>query len=266
MYICPLNFQSKLWVFKIIKTKVEERTAIIKIHQDRLYIILAGIFVASLVSSNLIFQKFFFWTPFSCLQAYNLPAWTSGLSQFTFELSVGILPYPITFLVTDIVSEIYGRKKADQIVIAGFIASIFMMIVIAVGDLASATEWSPVGNETFHQVFGLFGPAVFASMTAYLLAQFIDIRVFHFWKRLTKGRHLWLRNNGSTIFSQFIDTFSVLVLLCNFNVIDWQRFAPLLFSGFLFKLLVAMVDTPFFYFFSYILRKKFNLKLGEELQ
>ena len=63
--------------------------------------------------------------------------------------------------------------------------------------MASATDWSPVNDETFHDVFGLFGPAVFASMSAYLLAQFIDIRMFHYWKQLTQGKHLWLRNNGS---------------------------------------------------------------------
>ena len=237
-----------------------------KIWQDRLYLILSGIFIASLISSNLIFQKFFFWTPFAFLANFEASGWTVWLSSYTFELSVGILPYPITFLVTDIVSEIYGREKADRIVVSGFISSIFIMGVVMVGDLAAATDWSPVNDNTFHKVFGLFGPAVFASMTAYLTAQFIDIRIFHFWKRKTKNRHLWLRNNGSTIFSQLIDTISVLFLLCSFGVIDWVRFYPLLLNGFLFKVLVALIDTPFFYLFSHLLRKLFHLKLGEEVQ
>ena len=237
-----------------------------KIWQDRLYLILSGIFIASLISSNLIFQKFFFWTPFAFLANSEVSGWAAWLSSYTFELSVGILPYPITFLVTDIVSEIYGREKADRIVISGFISSIFIMGVVMIGDIAAATDWSPVNDNTFHHVFGLFGPAVFASMTAYLTAQFIDIRIFHFWKRKTKNRHLWLRNNGSTIFSQLIDTFSVLFLLCSFGIIDWVRFYPLLLNGFLFKLLVALIDTPFFYLFSHLLRKLFHLKLGEEVQ
>ena len=135
-----------------------------------------------------------------------------------------------------------------------------------VGDLAAATDWSPVNDNTFHKVFGLFGPAVFASMTAYVTAQFIDIRIFHFWKSKTKNRHLWLRNNGSTFFSQLIDTISVLFLLCSFGVIDWVRFYPLLLNGFLFKMLVALFDTPLFYLFSHLLRKLFDLKLGEEVQ
>ena len=237
-----------------------------KLWQDRLYLILTGIFIASLISSNLIFQKFFFWTPFAFLansEAGGVIAW---LSSFTFELSVGILPYPITFLVTDIVSEIYGREKADRIVISGFISSIFIMGVVMVGDMAAATDWSPVNDDTFHRVFGLFGPAVFASMTAYITAQFIDIRIFHFWKRKTNNHHLWLRNNGSTIFSQLIDTISVLFLLCSFGVIEWVRFYPFLLNGFLFKILVALFDTPLFYLFSHLLRKLFHLKLGEEVQ
>ena len=237
-----------------------------KLWQDRIYLILAGIFVASLISSNLIFQKFFFWTPFAFLANTNAGGWVGWLSEYTFELSVGILPYPITFFVTDLISEIYGREKANRVVLVGFISSIFIMGVVMVGDMVSATSWSPVDDAVFHKVFGLFGPAVFASMTAYITAQFIDIRIFHFWKRKTKNRHLWLRNNGSTIFSQLIDTLSVLFLLCSFGVIDWVRFYPLLLNGFLFKVLVALIDTPFFYLFSHLLRKLFHLKLGEEVQ
>jgi len=236
-----------------------------KLWQDRIYLLLGGIFIASLISSNLIFQKFFFWTPFAFLANPDSGNWVSWLSEYTFELSVGILPYPITFLVTDIISEIYGREKANRVVMVGFISSIFIMGVVMVGDMVSATQWSPVDDSVFHRVFGLFGPAVFASMTAYITAQFIDIRIFHFWKRKTNNRHLWLRNNGSTIFSQLIDTLSVLFLLCSFGVIDWVRFYPLLLNGFLFKVLVALIDTPFFYLFSHLLRKFFGLKLGEEL-
>lgn len=199
---------------------------------ERLYLILAGIFIASLVACNLIFQKFFSWTPF-------------GL--YTFEISVGILPYPVTFLVTDVVSELYGRRRANLVVLAGLFASLFVMGVVLLADAVPATAWSPVDDGQFHKVFGLFGPAIFASMGAYLLAQFVDIRVFHFWKNLTRGRHLWLRNNGSTIVSQLVDTAAVLLLLCVTDVIAWERFGGLLVNGFLFKMLMALCDTPFFY-------------------
>lgn len=217
---------------------------------ERLYLVLAGLFVASLVASNLIFQKFFTWSLF-------------GL--YTFEISVGILPYPLTFLVTDIISEIYGRRRADQVVITGLVASVFVMGLVLLAQAVPQTEWSPVSNAEFSKVFGLFGPAVFASMTAYLAAQFIDIRLFHFWKRLTRGRHLWLRNNASTIVSQLVDTAAVLVLLCATGVIEWERFPSLLENGFLFKVLVALVDTPLFYAAVWFLKGRFGLEWGEEV-
>jgi len=215
-----------------------------------IYLILASMFIASLVASNLIFQKFFYWNPFG---------W------FRFELSVGILPYPITFLITDIISEIYGRKKANQVVVAGIFASFFSMVIILVANYTPAIQNSPISNELFTKVFGLSPIAVLASMLAYLFAQFIDIRIFHFWKRKTNGKHLWLRNNFSTFSSQFIDTFTVVALLCSFKVLPWNMFQTLLISGFLFKVLIALLDTPVLYFIVYLFRRRFKLKIGEEI-
>ena len=218
-----------------------------------LYICLAGVFIASLVSCNLIFQKFFQWD-----------IWIPFIGSYTFEQSVGILPYPITFLVTDLISEFYGRRRANQVVISGLVASVFMLGVVVLSNAVAATSWSPVSNEVFSSVFGLSGAAVFASMMAYLTAQFVDVRLFHFWKTLTGGRHLWLRNNASTVFSQFIDTFTVLFLLCMLSVIPWVLFPILLLNGFLFKVFVAFMDTPIFYLFSYLIRRRYNLELGQE--
>ena len=102
-------------------------------------------------------------------------------------------------------------------------------------------------------------------MMAYLFAQFIDIRIFHFLKAKTKGKHLWLRNNFSTFTSQFIDTCTVLVLLSAFGVLPWSVFGGLLLSGFLFKIIIAALDTPLLYIIVYVFRQKFNLKAGEEI-
>jgi len=218
---------------------------------QRIYLILGALFIASLVVSNLIFQKFFYWDFFGI---------------YTFEISVGILPYPITFLITDIISEVWGRKKANQIVTAGIFASFFSMGIVYVASAVSATDWSPVNDTLFDKVFGATAIAVFASMMAYLLAQYIDISIFHFWKRVTKGKHLWLRNNFSTFLSQFVDTFTVLILLCSFGKIDWKLFGALLLSGFLFKVMVAALDTPLLYAAVFVLRKRFRLQMGEELE
>ncbi len=221
-----------------------------KILAYKIYLVLAALFITSLVVSNLIFQKFFYWNPF-------------GL--FRFEISVGILPYPITFLITDVISEIYGKKKANQVVTVGIFASFFSMAIIYLANAVPAIDSSPVNDQIFSQVFGLSPIAVLASMMAYLFAQFIDIRIFHFWKAYTKGKYLWLRNNFSTFTSQFVDTLTVLLLLCSFGVLPWNIFYSLLLSGFLFKVVVAALDTPLLYLFVWLFRKRFNLKVGEEL-
>lgn len=221
-----------------------------KSESQKLYLILAGLFIAALVSCNLIFQKFFSWSPF-------------GL--YTFEISAGIIAYPVTFLITDIISEIYGRKKANQVIVAGLFASLLVLGLILIAESVPATEWSPVNNATFSQVFGLTGAAVGASMFAYLLAQFIDVKLFHFWKQLTKGKHLWLRNNGSTFVSQLVDTATVLALLCFADAIKWDKFGILLLNGFLFKVLMALIDTPILYLCTSFIRKRFKLQFGEEV-
>jgi uncharacterized integral membrane protein (TIGR00697 family) len=219
--------------------------AILKKRAEKAYMILAAIFLSALVASNLIFQKFFHWTPF-------------GL--YTFELSVGILPYPVTFVVTDVVSEIYGKKRANQMVFTGFIASVFTLLIVILADIAPATDWSPIGDETFSRVFGFTYVAVGASMAAYLIAQLVDVQMFHFWKRLTKGKHLWIRNNASTFTSQLVDTLVILLILCSMNVIPWDKFTVLLINGFLFKVLVAAADTPIVYLVVGIFRKQFHIK------
>jgi len=151
-------------------------------------------------------------------------------------------------------------------VIAGIFASLFSLLIIMVADVVPAVSFSPVKDKMFNTVFGASAIAVFASMTAYLFAQFVDIQIYHFWKKLTKGKKLWLRNNFSTWFSQFIDTFSVLFLLCSFGILDWSSFKGLLISGFLFKVLVALFDTPLLYLGVYLFRQRFNLKINEEIE
>lgn len=222
----------------------------------KIYLYLAALFITSLVVSNLIFQKFFYWYPFD----------GKIFGSRLFELSVGILPYPITFLITDLISEIYGKIAANRVVTAGIFASFFSMGILLIADYVPAMESSPVDNTTFTQVFSLSPLAVLASMIAYLLAQFVDIRIYHFWKKLTNGKMLWLRNNFSTFASQFLDTFSVVCLLSVFGVLPWDLFFGLVLSGFIFKVIVALLDTPLLYLLVWMFKKKFDLKWGEEIK
>lgn len=218
-----------------------------------LFLVLAAVFVTALVTCNLIFRKFFIWEPF-------------GPEGFSFQQSVGLLPYPITFLVTDIISEIYGRRKANQVVLAGLISSVFVLLFVYVGMATEATEWSKVQNADYQNVFGVTVAGIGASMTAYLIAQMLDVRIFHFWKKTTQGRKLWLRNNLSTIPSQLIDTAVVLALLCAAGDIAWASFGLLFINGFVFKALVALLDTPLVYLCTFFIRRRFGLKMGEEIQ
>ncbi|MEL0455693.1 queuosine precursor transporter [Flavobacteriaceae bacterium SZ-1-7] len=226
-----------------------------KLAAQRIYMLLGALFITSLVVSNLIFQKFFYWYPF------DVEVFGSKL----FVVSVGILPYPITFLITDLISEIYGKKRANQVVVTGIFASLFSVLIVFVADIVPAVPDSPIDDTLFSSVFGRTILAVGASMTAYLCAQFVDIQIYHFWKRVTKGKHLWLRNNFSTWLSQFVDTLSVVLLLCLFKVLPWSLFKGLLISGFLFKVFVALCDTPFMYLGVYLFKKRFNLMDNEEI-
>ena len=239
-------------VFYNIFNKVNQSD---KIFASRIYLYLAALFITSLVVSNLIFQKFFYWYPFD----FSI----NGIRLF--ELSVGILPYPITFLVTDLISEIYGQKKANQVVVAGIFASFFSLFIILISSYVPALDDSPIDDVVFSKVFSFSGIAVLSSMLAYLFAQFIDIKIYHFWKKLTYCKMLWLRNNFSTFSSQIIDTTTVVGLLCYFEVIDWSNFAGFVISGVVFKIFIAFLDTPLLYMFVYFFRKRFNLKIGEEI-
>ena len=221
----------------------------------KIYLYLAALFITSLVVSNLIFQKFFYWYPLEM----------SLFGVRLFELSVGILPYPITFLITDLISEIYGQKRANEVVVAGIFASFFSIGILLVASAAPAIPSSPIDDTTFTQVFSLSPLAVLASMIAYLSAQFVDIRIYHFWKKLTQGKHLWLRNNFSTFASQIIDSATVILLLCLFGVLPWSLFWGLTLSSIVFKILIAAIDTPFLYLFVGMFRRRFKLKEGEEI-
>ena len=213
-----------------------------------LYIILSGIFIASLVTCNLIANKFV----------------SIDLGFKTFIVSAGILPYPITFLITDILSEIYGRKMTNRVVLSGFFASIIVLFFLWLGSQPSALATSPVSDNTYDTVFRNAWRVMAASMTAYLSAQFLDVRLFHFWKKLTNGKHLWLRNNASTVGSQLVDTILVVSVLF-VGVWSTGDIFRAIIDGWLFKILCAFIDTPIFYFLSWRLKKEFNLKQNEEV-
>ena len=206
------------------------------------YLILASLFVSALITCNLIANKFV----------------SIDLGFKTFIVSAGVLPYPITFLITDILSEIYGQKKTREVVFAGFIAAVFTLLILGLGGFFDAIPNSIVDDATYDQVFKNSWRLIGASMIAYLAAQFIDVKVFHFWKRVTKGKMLWVRNNFSTIFSQFVDT-TLVVFVIFVGREKMPAILQMIIDGWLFKVMIAALDTPFFYAATAYFRKKYQL-------
>ena len=183
---------------------------------ERLYLILAALFTGSLVVANLIANKFFH----------------IELFGKEFILSAGVIPYPLTFLVTDLLSELYGKARANMVVIGGLIASLLVIATLAIADIMPAIDDSVVNDDIFHTVFGNSYRVIGASMTAYLVAQLIDIKIFHFWKKLTNGKHLWL-------------TLVVWVLFA--GIWTPTQMSVAIFDLWLFKSMIALIDTPLFY-------------------
>ncbi len=273
--------------------------------RERFFLLISGLFLGSLAMLNILGVSRFI-VLFSLMQeadGYRLQWGQWG--EISFALAVGVLPYPLTFLCTDIISEFYGRKRANWVVFVGFLVNIWVMLILWLGgimpqapvltngvpsvpivekeaDDSKGTEalTDPRGNirksdgnavelerinrsyeakvpddYAFYRIRTLAFGAVIASMIAYLAAQFCDVYLFHFWKRLTNGRHLWLRNNGSTLISQLVDTIAVILITHYISrglpINDSQPIFRQLFlfiaTGYVFKLVVALLDTIPFY-------------------
>ena len=175
------------------------------------------------------------------------------------HLAVGVLPYPVTFLCTDFISELYGQARANQVVWMGVVLNGWTVLILWLGGALPGL--GPQEGNVFLEVQRLAFGSVTASMIAYLTAQFIDVQLFHFWKKLTRGRHLWLRNNGSTLISQAVDTVAVTWIVyamgglpLDGGSVGGQLFV-LIASGYSFKLLVGLLDTIPFYIGSRLLRR-----------
>ncbi len=144
-------------------------------------------------------------------------------------ISVGIIPFPVTFLLTDIVNDFYGRKGARFLTILGFVMATFAYVILQVGTYAPIDQSTYFTQAEFSKIFGGSAQLFLASIVAYLIGQFLDIYVFQFWKRLTQSKHLWLRATGSTLLSQIVDTVVI-------NCIFWGWTAASDPTGFLGKM------------------------------
>ncbi|MEO1035804.1 MAG: queuosine precursor transporter [Pseudomonadota bacterium] len=237
------------------------------VRRERVFLVLAGIFLCAMTLLNVL----------GITRFVHLVS----IGNWPMVVAIGVLPYPITFLCTDLVCELYGRRRANYLVTVGLGLNIFIVGVLM---LANALPSAPAGMqppwqtlslaadvglpngsslsgevETFSIIYATTVGAVFASMMAYLAAQYCDVQLFHFWKRLTRGKHLWLRNNFSTLVSQLVD--ATVVISVTFGAaflagdIAFATLLGLVGSNYVFKMLVALADTlPFYVCVHYLTR------------
>jgi len=192
-------------------------------------------------SSNLCFIKYLF---VSSILLSNIIA-AKIIDVGGLILPAAIILYPFTFLFTDVVSEIEGRKKAQDLVMMGFYMSLIMVLIIYISQiLPPASFWEQ--QKAYNIILGSTPRIVLASMIAYLISQNHDVWAFHWWKDKTSGKYLWIRNNFSTIISQLID--SVLFIGIAFGgIYPAKSIAIMIFSQYLIKVGIAILDTPFCY-------------------
>lgn len=220
--------------------------------ENKLYTFLCVVFCTFLLLSNITLKVVYFpWFP-------NL------------ALTSGIITYPITFLITDLVSEIWGEKKAKRMIILAFSMNLIMLFFTqATLRLPAHPAWvapdNPFGYTSLEQyqtafasVFSINGTILIGSLSAFLIAQLLDVKLFCFLRKKSNNRHLWLRNNVSTLVSQLVDTF-----IMNGIVLIWglqlhlSDALHIMLSEYGYKVVFALLDTPFIYLFVYLLKKRF---------
>lgn len=244
-----------------------------KLRRQRVFLVLAGVFLGTLSLLNVLGISRFVDLSFSVF----------GL-EIPMVVAVGVLPYPVTFICTDLLSELYGRRRATEVVWMGLVLNVWIVFLLWIGGALPGFETMDAATgalvpdaagrlPVFYEIRALAFGAVTASMIAYLAAQWCDVQLFHFWKWLTRGRHLWLRNNGSTLASQLVDTVAV-ILITHFwatglpvdeNAPLWPQLFVFIASGYAFKLGAALVDTGPVYLLTARLRPFLGIARNEEI-
>lgn len=243
---------------------------LIQERRERVFLILAGVFLCAMTLLNVI-----------------------GITRFVqlgpMTLAVGVLPYPLTFLCTDLICELYGKARANFLVSVGLGLNFFILAILYLGQLVPPVDpqamppWQiiqlaePVflpSGESVDQQIGLYQliyatttGAVFASMLAYVAAQYCDVQLFHFFKRITGGKHLWLRNNLSTLTSQMVDSITVVAVTFGAAFLRgdmaFKMLLVLIASNYLFKACAALIDTGPLYIAVHYLRRYLQIKPDE---
>lgn len=200
------------------------------------FTVFAGIFITSAIVAELISAK-------------SVPTLFS-------PIIAGIIPWPIVFLLTDVMNEYFGKTAVKRLsyITAGLIAFCFLLVFIAVEIPTDANSY--LSDAEFRKAFGGSLPIMIGSITAFLVSQLLDVRLFRLFNRLTGGRMIWLRSTGSTVVSQLVDGF--IVLFIGFwlpGVYSFEQILVFWISGYSVKLIIAILLTPFVYLMHYLAKQ-----------
>ncbi len=207
---------------------------------DKMYIVLCAFFSILIVICNLTYQKFVF-----------LPL----LPFHTFTLSVGAILYPLMFMLTDLIAEFFDKQRANFCVRLAIAMNIVAALIVTGMDHLQATSWSTIDNDLFHKVFGQYGLGFVGIIVACYIAQRIDIILYLWIKKVTLGRWLWLRNNGSTAISLFVDTFTAISFLTLLGIFPKEQMWIIMLNSYSYKLFATICNTPLFYLLVGMIRK-----------
>ncbi len=204
--------------------------------RHKLFMVLAGIFTTCLVVGDIIGGKLI----------------ETNLFGFEFTTTVGMLPFPVTFLLTDVLNEFYGKRAARFVTLIAFgmavlsFTFIYLAAAVPFASFTRGADWTGVNEASFNNVFLGSLRMIIASLCAFLVSQFVDIGVFQLLKRVTSGKLLWLRATGSTAISQLIDTVTITVVAWT-GMLSAGKIATIIYSAYGLKILIALGLTPLIY-------------------
>jgi uncharacterized integral membrane protein (TIGR00697 family) len=225
---------------------------------QKLYVVCAAVFITALVIAEATASKFFtaFTLPF--------PVTVLGVEFSEVVMTAGVIAFPVTFIVTDLMNEYFGKPGIRFVTFVGMAMIVFEFALLQAAMAVPTASISPVPAEAFDLVFGATGRIILGSLAAYLVGQLVDIALFHRLRRLTGGRHLWLRATGSTFGSQFFDTLIVLTVAFAGQLALGEIVAITLFN-YAYKLLIAVGITPVIYAAHWAMDRYLGHDLAEAL-
>ena len=196
--------------------------------RDVVFLVLAGVFVANAVLGELTGGKLFAFGPFT--------------------MSIGVIPWPVVFLTTDLINEYFGRDGVRKLTFVTIALIVYAFVVLFVAIQVPAASFSPVTDEQFRAVFGQSLWIIVGSVTAFAISQLIDVVVFWFVRHKTGEKLLWLRATGSTAISQLIDSFVIIgIAFWLPGKVKTDEFLIVAATNYSYKFLIAVSLTPFIY-------------------